>query len=117
MKFIDVPETHWASEAINKLANNKILKGYEDSTFRPENSATRAECVIVLTRMHKDYDSKKKYQTPPFVDVLKNAWYINELGFAYEKGFIKGFSDGTFKPDDFITRAEFAVMVSRYMEG
>ena len=116
-KFKDVPETHWAYKAIESLADMGIINGYEDGTFKSESYLTRIEAIVALVRTHKEYDENTQYAPPPFVDVPTNAWYINYLGFAYQKGFAKGYEDGTFKPDNYMTRAEFAVFVDRFISN
>lgn len=50
MKFKDVPDTHWAAKAIDELSEKGIIKGYEDGTFRPDESITRAEAAVMLSR-------------------------------------------------------------------
>lgn len=53
LKFTDVPETHWAYEAINKFAELGIIEGYEDGTFHPDEPLTRAEAVALLNRIEE----------------------------------------------------------------
>ena len=50
MKFKDVPDTHWAAKAIDELSEKGIIKGYEDGTFKPEQSVTRAEVAVMISR-------------------------------------------------------------------
>ena len=50
MKFKDVPDTHWAAKAIEELSDKGIIKGYEDGTFKPEQSVTRAEVAVMISR-------------------------------------------------------------------
>jgi murein DD-endopeptidase MepM/ murein hydrolase activator NlpD len=50
MKFKDVPDTHWAAKAIEELSEKGIIKGYEDGTFKPEQSVTRAEVAVMISR-------------------------------------------------------------------
>lgn len=53
MKFIDVPETHWAYKAIEELAEMGIINGYEDGTFQPNKPVTRAEVAAIITRLQE----------------------------------------------------------------
>jgi hypothetical protein len=50
MKFMDVPETHWAAKAIDELSEKGIIKGYEDGTFRPDEPISRAEVAVMISR-------------------------------------------------------------------
>lgn len=51
MRFIDVPETHWAYQAIEALAEMGIINGYEDGSFQPNNPVTRAEVAAIISRL------------------------------------------------------------------
>ena len=115
-KFKDVPDTHWAYEAIEKLADIGIISGYGDKTFKPSGLLTRAEVCVMLANASKKYDDNIKYILA-FEDVKPGSWYENKVNFCTQRGYIKGYPDGTFKPDKNITRAEFAVMLVRFMEG
>ena len=88
------------------------ISGYEDSTFRPDNSITRAEAATILSKIDGVSISDTGIS---FSDVKSDAWYANAVSYAKEKGYISGYEDGTFKPDNTITRAEFAVMTANYL--
>lgn len=98
---------------INKNAN--YIKGYEDNTFKPNNSVTRAEVAVMLSRLITDFDNIKVYPNY-FSDVQPGMWYTNAINFMKEKGIIKGDTAGTFRPTDTITRGEFAAILSRMLE-
>lgn len=89
------------------------IKGYIDNTFRPENSITRAEIAAILSRLSDGYNENQNYASS-FGDIKATAWYQNSVGFGSQKGIIKGYSDGTFKPDGSMTRAEFATVIARF---
>lgn len=113
-KFTDVPESHWAYKAIESLAEIGVVNGYKDGTFKPDSFTTRAEFIATIVRGDKEYSESVDYTTSlEFSDVSKNAWYANYLGFALNKGLIRGYEDNTFKPDNFITRAESATIISK----
>ena len=90
--------------AIHKL----YINGYEDSTFRPEGNMTRAEAAAMLARLQGlDLSNNAKSN---FVDV-RSGWYNAAINAVVNAGYMKGYPDGTFRPDGKITRAEFAQMI------
>ena len=89
------------------------ISGYEDGTFRPDNTITRAETAAIIARCSSDFDENKTYSSD-FTDVLGDEWYANYVGYATEKGYILGYDGGPFKADIDITRGELAVILSEY---
>ena len=89
------------------------ISGYEDGTFRPDNTITRAETAAIIARCSADFDENKMYASD-FTDVSDNEWYANYVGYAAEKGYIHGYEGGPFKADIDITRGELAVILSKY---
>lgn len=89
------------------------ISGYEDGTFRPDNTITRAEAAAIIARCSADFDENKMYASD-FTDVSDNEWYANYVGYAAEKGYIHGYDGGPFKADIDITRGELAVILSKY---
>ena len=87
--------------------------GYPDGEFKPDNSISRAEVSALLARLTDGFEENEKY-TSAFPDIISGAWYENYVGFEENKNIIIGYPDGEFKPDRFITRAEFAAMIARY---
>ncbi|MFR9277829.1 MAG: S-layer homology domain-containing protein, partial [Peptoniphilus senegalensis] len=82
----------------------------------PSNQVTRAEAVRMFVKLVNNGAELPKNPTTSFKDA-NNAWYSDEINFAVAKGFIKGYSDGTFKPNQAITRAEFAQMISAFVKN
>lgn len=115
-RFNDVPGSHWGNEAIEKLAEKGIINGYEGGTFKPNKNVTRAELCVMLARMDSRYNKDRKYLIL-MSDVPADAWYANEVNFCIESGLVKGYPDETFRPDAFLTRAEAAVILVRFMEA
>ena len=114
--FSDLHETHWAYKPVNELYKENIIKGYEDKTFKPDNFITRAEFVAAIVRCNKEYNENTDYTVGKhFSDVNKSDWYSNYLGFALTKGFVEGYADGTFKGQNYISRAESATIISKVM--
>lgn len=94
------------------------INGYEEDgiwLFKPDNTITRAEVATILSVLNKDFDEDVQYPNT-FADVGKNIWYANYVNFAVEKGYISGYEDNTCRPDNMITRAEFAAILARYID-
>ncbi len=89
------------------------IKGYADGTFKPNGTITRAEAAAIIARL-SGIDENKAYESK-FGDVQSDKWYANYINFAAQKGYITGYADGTFKPDNTITRAEMAVIAGKYI--
>ena len=111
-RFSDVKETSWYAKAVNALAEAKILNGYPDGTAKPGNPVSRAEFVKVLANM-KGEDSYEKDCS--FTDVLKGSWMYPVICLAQGNGWINGYSDGSFKPNATITRAEAVTVLNRFL--
>ena len=99
-RFADANNS-WAAKEIATLTNAGILKGYNDSTFRPNASITRAEFAAIASRF-----DKLSGGTKTFSDVPSSHWAYAAITSAAEKGWVNGYSDGTFRPENAITRAE-----------
>jgi len=90
--------------------------GYTDGTVRPRGNITRAEVSTIFFRLISDEDRVELWsQENTFRDVTLNRWYNNAISTMANAGFLQGYSDGTFRPGAAITRAEFATVVSRFM--
>ncbi len=98
---------------LEKTAHILYLYGYEDGSVRPRNSITRAETSAIIYRLLVD---KGVATTNIFKDVDADAWYSNEVNYLVELGILNGYEDGTFKPNEPITRAEFATILARLEE-
>ena len=94
-------------------AHEPYISGYDDGTFRPDNTITRAEAATIIAKLG-GIDESKEYENT-FNDVAEDAWHKNYVNFAKEKGYIGGYDDNTFAPDKVITRGEFAVILGRYL--
>ncbi|EGY80741.1 S-layer homology domain-containing protein [Peptoniphilus indolicus] len=87
------------------------MNGYWDKTFKPKKEMTRAEVAQVLARVYLKKEPSGNYTN--FRDVKQSEWYADAIGFMEEKGFMKGYYDGSFKPEKSITRAEFAAVIAK----
>ncbi len=111
--FSDI-QNHWTRRFIEALAERRILNGYPNGTFRPDNSLTRAEFAAIITKAFTQIEKQRQYV--PFVDVPSNHWAAGAIQTAYEKGFISGFPDKTFRPNNRITRVEVLVSLVSGLE-
>ncbi|CEN77798.1 IdeS/Mac family cysteine endopeptidase [Paraclostridium sordellii] len=93
---------HWAKKEINQFISNGYVNGYEDKTFRPDNSITRAEFVKLVNK-YFGFNNKEDIK---FSDINTNDWYYKDICIASKAGYINGYEDKTFKPDKTITREE-----------
>lgn len=101
-------QTHWASQVIEKWSDKGAVKGYEDGTFRPDNSITRAETAAILCRIGSYSDTAAN----TFTDLPNDAWYADSILKLNAAGIMSG--DGsTVRPNDFITREEALAMLAR----
>ena len=91
------------------------IVGYEDDTIRPKNNITRAEVATIFFRLLTD-ESREAYFTTDqdFTDVNDSAWYANTVATLSNAGILAGYPDGSFRPNDPITRAEFAAIATRF---
>ncbi len=94
-------------------AHKAYMTGYSDGTARPDKTITRKEAVTLIARICADFDENKAYTSSSFSDVAADAWYKKYVDYVVEKGYVKGYSDGTFGPDREITREEFATIIFR----
>ncbi len=110
LKYTDVEKDRWSYKAIMYLSQKGILNGYEDGTFRPEDPLTRAELATIISRYMLSTASNKHLT---FTDLDNNYWAKDAIDEVVRKGWMIGYSDGTFLPDANITRAETATTVNR----
>ena len=107
--FKDVPRSSDHHEAITNLAERGILQGYEDGTFRPDATLTRAHASKILAQSLNLNTTTVK--DPGFKDVNKNQWYYGAVAALANAGQISGFEDGTFRPNAPMTRAQAAKII------
>ena len=108
--FADVPNDYWANTAISTMAGLGIVQGYNSTAFDPNASITRAEFAAICAR----FDTGKSSGTQTFTDI-KGHWAEKYIERAAELGWIKGLEDGTFRPNDCITRAQAMTMINRVL--
>ncbi|MDO4541768.1 MAG: S-layer homology domain-containing protein, partial [Bacillota bacterium] len=103
---------------LNRKDHFGYLIGRGDNGVQPEAEITRAEVATIFFRMLTD-DSRAQYwaQDNPFTDVTKDNWFNNAVSTLCNSGVLQGYPDGTFRPNAFITRAEFATIATRFYRG
>lgn len=109
--FSDVPKGYWAANYIGYMQQFGIITGYSDGSFRPDAPVTRAEFAAIASRFEKLTEGSKS-----FADVPDTYWAARYINFAATRGWVTGYSDGTFKPENPITRAEVAAVTCRLLE-
>ena len=109
--FKDLPPANPVYQYANYLVQKGILKGYPDGTFRPGGLITRAEFAALLVRAGGL--SGHKPRTPSFKDLKPDHWAYEAVEAAVYNGFVKGYPDGSFRPEAPVTRAETAALLLR----
>ena len=108
--FKDIPDNYWACPAISTLTNAGILKGFEDGNFRPNEPVTRAQMATIIARF-----ANLSEGTVSFTDI-ECHWAQRAIELAAGNGWINGYEDGTFRPNDKITRAATMAMINRVLD-
>lgn len=108
--YPDVSAGAWYNKAVATLSRMGILSGYEDGSFRPNATVTRAEFAAMAAR----FDTEAKPVDTPFTD-LTGCWAADEIAEAYGKGWVNGYGDNTFRPNGPITRAEAVTLINRVL--
>lgn len=109
--FSDVSSDAWYAKAVNTLSSLGMLGGYPDGTFRPDAPITRAEFAAIALAFAYDPASA----SCSYTDVSTSAWYYTYVAQATTYGWIGGYPDGSFRPNNSITRAEVAVIVNNML--
>lgn len=108
--FRDVPAGQWYTAAVSTLANAGAINGCGDGTFHPNQAISRAQFVTILAGIYGVNASGGM----PFSDVGR-SWYYDAVATAYANGWVSGLTDGTFHPNQTITRAEAVSILNRVL--
>lgn len=111
--FADMAD-HWAKSEVELLASKLIINGMSETAFAPEKSITRAQFAALVVR---GLGLSKSSEASPFIDVAHTAWYSGDVNAALQAGIISGFGDGTFRPDEEVTREQMAVIIANAMQA
>lgn len=108
--FSDVSADKWYNNAVSTLSNMGVIGGYADGTFRPDAPISRAEFAKIAVSFTQNNGSATYNY---FTDVKTTDWFAPYVTAAKDAGLIEGYSDGSFKPESKITRAEACAIVNR----
>ena len=108
--FTDLGSYSWAEDAIYYLNERGVINGYGNGLFGPGDKITRGQAALMLVR--ELYPNEKSNTELPFSDVDKNEYYYNAVAVAFDHGIFEGNPDGTFKPNEPISRAATAKILA-----
>ena len=108
--FTDVQMDDWFYNAVVYVVKNGLMNGVTNTQFSPDTATTRGMIVTILYRMA----GKPAADGTSFADVEQDAYYADAVAWAAESGIVMGYGDGTFGPNDSITREQMATMLYRY---
>ncbi len=119
LNFSDVERGRWSFDAIRAAYNNGIIKGITDSLFNPDGAVTRQDAAVIIARACKLKTTSLKEGTSNFTDWMDVSEYAKDaVGALSSEGLLAGFPDGSFKPQDTLTRAQAAKLIySVYERG
>ncbi|GAB1542762.1 hypothetical protein NUACC21_54360 [Scytonema sp. NUACC21] len=107
--FKDVPTGYWAKTYIEALASKNIIAGFPDGSFKPNEPVTRAQFAAIIS---KAFTPSAKRETASFSDLSRNFWAYQVIQSAYQGGFVSGYPDRTFKPEQQIPRVQVLVSLA-----
>ena len=110
--FNDVTPGAWYVDVVQYAYDHGLMTGTSATTFEPDTTTSRAMIVSILHRL----EGSPSVGTSDFSDVANGAWYADPVAWAAENGIVAGFEDGTFGPNDPITREQMASILYRYAE-
>ena len=111
--FTDVSETAWYHDAVQFCYQAELMNGMSETRFEPNGSATRAQVVTVLWRLAGEPAAKDS----DFSDVTGGKYYSTAVAWAADNGITNGYPDGTFRPNNDVTRQEFVTFLYRFTEA
>lgn len=112
--FEDVSEDAWYYDYVKYCYQVGLMGGMGDGTFDPHGSATRGQVVTVLYRLAGEPEVTGGSS---FTDVYEGDWYYDAIAWAASLGIAQGMGDGTFAPNDYVTREQFVVFLYRYIDA
>ena len=112
VRFTDVPADAWYARAVETLASLGMVEGVGGGKFVPERTITRAEFTVMAMRFARLPEGGEN----PFSDVTSSDWFYDQVVGAVQYGWITGYTDGTFRPEATITRAEVTAITNRLLD-
>ncbi|MDI3535277.1 MAG: hypothetical protein PWQ82_1642 [Thermosediminibacterales bacterium] len=112
IKFVDLPESHWAYQSVKSLVKAGVISGYPDGSFKPEKKVTRAEfakLLIYSLNLNKEIGSR----TNKFSDLSYSHWANPVVKLAVDRGLFQGVSKDLFKPEEYISGAQVMTVLVR----
>ena len=116
MPFSDVKAGEWYYDSVAAVYEKGVMIGMSESEFSPSSPMTRAQLVTVVCRLSGD-DPAGLGEDIAFLDALPDDWYADYIGWAVRENVVVGYPDGTFGPDEPVTRSEAAVILERFFGG
>ncbi len=113
MTFTDLGN-HWTKNCILELAKRNLVSGYPDRTFRPDKDINRAEFATLMCAIFPEAQVRR--QAIKFKDVSERHWAYNDIKTASEKGFFAGYPDGSFQPEQNISRVQTITVIAAYLQ-
>ncbi|MGD0112163.1 MAG: S-layer homology domain-containing protein [Armatimonadota bacterium] len=113
--FFDVGTKYWAHDQIEACFKAGIVQGYSDNYYQPTDPVTRDQMAVYISRALAGGDAKVPTgpATATFSDVATDYWAFKYVEYAVDQGVVKGYSDGTYKPADQVTRDQMSVFIAR----
>lgn len=113
-RFVDDADiAEWAWESVYTVDREGIMTGFGDNTFGPNQTINRAQALVILFRTKGVDPADMPYRGVSFSDVPRNAWFTKAVEEAHYLGWVTGYSDGTFRPEAEVSRAEWATLIQR----
>ena len=109
--FDDLNLSLWYHDGVHWALENGIMQGYGGGEFKPNDATNRA---MIVTMLYRFEGTPKVDAELPFTDVAEGAWYAEAIRWAAANGIVNGYGDGTFGPNDQLTREQLAVILCRY---
>ncbi|MBE6080148.1 MAG: S-layer homology domain-containing protein [Veillonella sp.] len=111
--FKDIPADYWAAKAIAVMTNQQLISGYNDNTFRPEKPISREEVASLFSNLISGESSVMLSSS--FKDITSDRWSANAIERVAQLNLISGYGDNTYRPEQFMSRQEFAVVADNYI--
>ncbi len=111
--FYDVPPDAWYADAVTSLSAAGIMQGVGGGRFAPERTVTRGQLSAILHRIA----GRPSASGTPFTDIAPDAYCAEAAAWAEERGILQGYADGTFRPNQPVSRQQFAAALHRYAAG
>lgn len=114
--FSDVAQGKWYYDHVMLACQFGLMNGMGDDSFQPEGTLTRAQLVQLLANYDGITGLDRNVETG-FTDVPAGKWYTGIVAWAAERGYVNGFEDGTFHPDEVVTREQLCTILTRFLKA